>query len=201
MRVCSRASPVGPGPPLQAILTSSPAAATVKVSRAPRPGPSLSARIRPPCASTRPLADGEPQSAPRVTAFTGEARALLEQAGQRLGRHAPPLVGDRDRDVRLLAGRRYPDGRGFRRVPRRVQDEVVQDLHDAPAVRHHAGQVRRQVDENGVPPAAAQERVPRAVHEPRPTRTTPARPTACPRRCAPRRAGCRSGPACDRPVR
>ncbi len=50
-------------------------------------------------------------------------------------------------------------------MPGGVGAEVVEDLHDAPPVGHHRGQRRREVDEHGVPPAAAQERVPRAVDQ------------------------------------
>ena len=50
-------------------------------------------------------------------------------------------------------------------MSRRVGEEVVQDLNDAPPVGHHPGQVRRQVDADGLPAAAAQEGVPRPVHQ------------------------------------
>ena len=42
---------------------------------------------------------------------------------------------------------------------------VVQDLDDARGVGHHPGQVSRQVDLDGGPAAAAQERVPGLVHQ------------------------------------
>ena len=48
-----------------------------------------------------------------------------------------------------------------------LENEVVEDLHDALPVGHHARQVRRQVDANGVPPAAAQEGAAGLVHQAR----------------------------------
>ena len=60
---------------------------------------------------------------------------------------------------------RNPDRGGFRRVPRRVGEQVVQHLRDASAVGHYRRQVARQVDQHGVPGAAGQERVARPVHQ------------------------------------
>ena len=48
-------------------------------------------------------------------------------------------------------------------MARGIGQQVVQNLHDAPPVGHHAGQVWRKVDEHGLPVAAAQERRPRPV--------------------------------------
>ena len=50
-------------------------------------------------------------------------------------------------------------------MPGGVEQEIVQDLDDAPPVGHHPGQVQRQVDLDGVPAAPAQERVPGLVHQ------------------------------------
>ena len=114
----------------------------------------------------QPLADGEAEAGPAGSA-AGPARAgvLLEQPRQQLRRHAPALVGDRDRDMRAVAHRRDPDGRGFGRVPGGVGEEVVQHLHDALAVGHHRRKPGRQVDEHGVPGAAREEGVARLVDE------------------------------------
>ena len=45
------------------------------------------------------------------------------------------------------------------------EEQVVEHLHDAPAVGHRPGQVRGQVDEHGVAPAAGEEGVPRPIHQ------------------------------------
>ena len=47
----------------------------------------------------------------------------------------------------------------------RVREEVVHHLHDALRVGHRTRQVRRQVDEDGVPASAAQERAAGPVHQ------------------------------------
>ena len=47
----------------------------------------------------------------------------------------------------------------------RVREEVGQHLHDAVAVGHRPRQVRREVDEDGVPAAAAQEGGPGPVDQ------------------------------------
>ena len=67
--------------------------------------------------------------------------------------------------MRLVAGRRDPNGRRLGSVPRRVGEEVVEHLHDAPPVGHHGGQAGGQVDQDGVTPAAAQERGSRPLHQ------------------------------------
>ena len=48
-------------------MTASSTAGTVKVNRLPRPGPSLSARIRPPWASTIPLQMARPRPDPAIS--------------------------------------------------------------------------------------------------------------------------------------
>ena len=50
-------------------------------------------------------------------------------------------------------------------MPRAIREQVVQDLHDAARVRHQPGQVRRQVDDHGVPAAGAGERGPRPLDQ------------------------------------
>ena len=67
--------------------------------------------------------------------------------------HATALRGD-------------PNGRRIGRVSRRVREEVVEDLDDAPGVGHHPRQIFRQVDAQGVRAAAAQESPPGLLHEP-----------------------------------
>ena len=57
------------------------------------------------------------------------------------------------------------DGGRLGSVPGRVGQQVVQHLDDAPPVCHHQGQVRRQVDVDGLPAAAAQERGPGLIHQ------------------------------------
>ena len=108
------------------------------------------------------LADREPQP---VAGLRSPPGVLVEEPRQPFGRHPAALVGDRDRDVGVLARRRDPDGRGFRRGPRGVGEEVVEHLHDAPAVGHRSRQAGGEVDEDGVPPAAAGEGVPRPLHQ------------------------------------
>ena len=82
-----------------------------------------------------------------------------------LRRDPQALVGDRDGDVQALAFGRDTDRRGLRRMAAGVGEEVVQHLHDAPLIGQHPRQVRRQVDEHGVPGVAGKERRPRLVHE------------------------------------
>ena len=73
------------------------------------------------------------------------------------------LVGHRDRHVHAVRDRGDADGRRIERMSRRIGEEIVEDLHDAPPVGHHPGQVRRQVDADGVPATPAQERVARQL--------------------------------------
>ena len=118
----------------------------------------------------QPLADGEAETRPADPGPGLAARlggVLAEQMRQALGRDAPPLVGDRDRDMQPVALGRDPDRRGLRRLPRRVRQQVVQHLLDARAVGHDARQVRRQVDQHRVAPAAGEEGGARPVHEKR----------------------------------
>ena len=50
-------------------------------------------------------------------------------------------------------------------MARGVGEQVVEHLHQALPVGHDSGQVGRQVDADGVPPAAADERAARLVHQ------------------------------------
>ena len=112
-----------------------------------------------------PLRDGEPEAVARRHARPAAA-VLAEQVRQQLGRHPAPLVGDRDGDVHVLAHGPHPDrGRLGLRVPRGVGEQVVEHLHDAPAIGHHGRQLRREVDEDGVPAAAAEERAARPLDQ------------------------------------
>ncbi len=111
-----------------------------------------------------PLRDGEPEAVARRRALP-RAGVLAEQVRQPRGRHAAPLVGDRDGDVRVLAHGRHPDRGRLGCMPRGVRQQVVEHLHKAPAIGHHGRQPRRQVDEDGVPAAAAQERAARPLDQ------------------------------------
>ena len=74
-------------------------AGSVKVNRAPRPGPSLSAQMRPPCASTIPLQTARPRPAPPPWSSDSTREKLPEQVGQTVGRDAPAHVDNRYRNV------------------------------------------------------------------------------------------------------
>ena len=113
------------------------------------------------------LADGQPQAGPDSAApgLPGALRELAEQVRQTLGRDARALVVDRDRDVIPVPGRGHAHGRQLGRVARRVGEQVGQDLHDALRVHQHARQIRRQIDQHGVPAAPAQVQVPRLVDD------------------------------------
>jgi len=87
----------------------------------------------------QPPADDQAQAEPRGIAVTGLGVAP-EQVGQPLGREAPALVRDPQCDTIALESRANFDGRGLRRVARRVTDEVVQHLHDAPRIQQVADQ-------------------------------------------------------------
>ena len=67
--------------------------------------------------------------------------------------------------MHTVAHRGDPDGGRLGGVPRGVREQVVQDLHDALPVGHHAGQLRPQVYLDGMPHAAAQERVPGLIDQ------------------------------------
>ena len=114
-----------------------------------------------------PLADGEPETAADAALgiVDADAGVLAEQVCKLFGRDAPALVVDRNRDMEPVADRLHADGGALARVPRGVGEKVVQHLNDAPPVGHHRGQVGRKVDENVVPSAAGQERVPRPIHQ------------------------------------
>ena len=68
--------------------------------------------------------------------------------------------------MNALPLRGNPDGGCLGRVPGRVGQEVGQYLDDAAAVGHHPGQIRRQVDPDGVPAFSTQEHVPGLFHQP-----------------------------------
>ena len=96
---------------------------------------------------------------------SGEAGALVEEVREPVGRDPPPLVRDGERDVAALARRLDPDRGGRGSVAGRVREEVVHHLHDALRVGHRTRQVRRQVDEDGMPASAAQEGAAGPVHQ------------------------------------
>ena len=68
MGTASGAWPGGPGRVGAGLSLAASATGIVKVKRAPRPTPPLSARMRPPCASTRPLQMASPSPLPRPPA-------------------------------------------------------------------------------------------------------------------------------------
>ena len=107
----------------------------------------------------------EPQPNADAALAVAGSGVLPEQVRQALRCNPPALVRDRDRDMHVVACRRDTDWRGLRGVPSRVGEQVVQHLHDAPPVGHHAGQVRRQVDEHRVPGVAGEERGPRLLDQ------------------------------------
>ena len=111
------------------------------------------------------LADGESQPAAEAALPVPGGGVLAEQLAEMVRRDAPALVGDRDRHMQPLVLRLDPDGSGFRRVARGVGEQVVEHLHQALPVGHDPGQAGRQVDADGVPPAAAHERAPGLVHQ------------------------------------
>ena len=137
----------------------------VKVKRAPRPIPSLSAQMRPPCASTIPLlmARPSPVVAPPILGFyPGE---LPKQVGQAFRQDAPAVVGYRHGHMDPILRGAHPDGGRLRRVSGRVGDQVAQHLDHAWPVSHHPGNVRRQFDVDMVTASAATEGIPGIVHK------------------------------------
>ena len=143
--------------PSQASLT----AGIVNVNRAPWPGPSLSAQMRPPVSFHHPLAYCQAPARPAVRVGGGE---LTEQVRQLFCGQALALVGDTHGHVEVLPDGGHLDGGGLRRVPGGVGQQVAQHLDDAPSVRHHKRQVRRQVDVEVVPTPSGQEDVSGPVH-------------------------------------
>ena len=119
----------------------------------------------PPLGLDQALADGEAQPAAEAARPVPSGGVFTEQLAELVRRDAPALVGDRDRHLQPLARRRDPDGRGVRRVARGVGEQVVEHLHQALPVGHDPGQVGRQVDADGVSPAAADERAAGLVHQ------------------------------------
>ena len=109
------------------------------------------------------LADGEAEAG--ADAGRAVSGVFAEQLREALRRHAAALVAHRDRHMHPVAGPFDADRRGLRRMPDGVGEQVVQHLHDAVAVGHRPGQVRRQVDDEPVPGAAGQERGARPVHQ------------------------------------
>ena len=111
------------------------------------------------------LADGESQPAADAALPVPGGGVLAKQLAEMVRRDAPAFVGNRDRHIRPLALRLDLDGSGFRRVAGGVGEQVVEHLHHALPVGHYPGQVGRQVDADGVPPAAAEERAAGLIHQ------------------------------------
>ena len=135
------------------------------MKRAPRPTPPLSAPDAPALGLDQALADGQAQPAAEAARPVPGGAVFTEQLAELVRRDATALVGDRDRHIQPLALRRDPDGGGLGRVARGVGEQVVEHLHQALPVGHDSRQVGRQVDADGVPPAAADERAARLVHQ------------------------------------
>ena len=113
----------------------------------------------------QPLADGQPQPATDTLLVVAGVAVFPEQARQALRRQAAALVHDRDRDMRAVALGRDPDRRGLGRATRGVGEQVVQHLHDALPVGHHAGQALGEVDAHRVPAVAGKEGGPRLLDQ------------------------------------
>ena len=111
------------------------------------------------------LADGQAQArvVPLVLGF--EAQELAEEMGQPPGGYAVPLVGHRERNMDVFPNDGHPDDRRLLGMPGRVGQQVAQNLHDAPSVRHHQGQVRLDFDDEAVPAPRVGEAVSGPVHE------------------------------------
>ena len=127
-------------------------------------------------------------SIPRLSGLAVDARELPEQMRQAVGRHAP---GPRRRPPRVCRPRTAATRIGGRRgrILGRVGEEVVQHLDEALPVSPHPGQVRRQVDLDGVPAAAAQEGLPGLLHQVRHVRRLGGDRQRARPRCAPHPAG------------
>ena len=128
-------------------------AGIVNVNRAPQPTPPLSARMRPPCASTSPFEIARPRPVP-----PGRSGPLAEQVRDLVGRDPPALVRHVHRDEGALARALDLDRRRGRRTPRSVREQVAEHLHDALRIGQYARQVGREVDQDGISAAAGYER-------------------------------------------
>ena len=87
-----RARRCRPARPAPSAAPVSSATGIVKANRVPWPSPPLSARMRPPWASTQTLADGESQPATEPARAVTATAVLLEQPRQLLRRNAPSRV-------------------------------------------------------------------------------------------------------------
>ena len=115
----------------------------------------------------QPLADSQAEAGIPALRCAGAVSGSVvpEQTGQPVGRNAGAVVRYRDRQLSSFLQRRNANRRSVRRVAGRVGEQVVQYLRDAPLIGHHPRQVRRQVDFQDVPGAAAVERPPRTFHQ------------------------------------
>ena len=161
---CTRSLPLTP-PDWWAAPRTSDLSATgmVKVIRVPPSSPSLSAQIRPPCASTIPLQTASPSHA--SSCFPPPPGELLEQGGQILGRNPFALVCHGDRHVEVPYRRCHPDGGRPGRVPGSIGKELVHHLQDTLFPRPCPGQVRWQIDLDAVCRTTPQERGPRVLDQ------------------------------------
>ena len=83
-------------------MPASSATGTVNVNRVPRPTPSLSAQMRPPCASTSPLQTSKPilPRPARSGALSLASPYFRNKCGNLSRRNPPAFVGYRDRYLR-----------------------------------------------------------------------------------------------------
>ena len=123
--------------------------------RAPALGPDPA-----PVCLDEPLRDREPEAR-----AAREAVPLAKEVRDPLRGDAPPLVRHREHQVVALPAPLDPDRRGGIRVPGRVRQEVAEHLYDALRVGHRAGEVRREIDREGVPAPAGQEGGPGLVDQ------------------------------------
>ena len=104
-----------------------------------------------------PLADGQPQAGVAASTLPLPAGEPTEQMRQVLGGYPPPPVGHRDLNVATYPHGGHLDDRILGGVPRRVGQQVADDLHGAPPVRHDQGQVRLYLHFELVPAPAVSE--------------------------------------------
>ena len=189
-----------PGAPAPA----SPATGSVKVKRAPRPTPPLSARMRPPWASTRPLQMARPRPDPRVPvprSPTAAPEYLRNSCARRSG--AMPLPSSATETATCTPSRsaatRIGEDSGACRAA------FASRLFSTCSTRWRSAMTRgRSGGRSIVTVCGARRRRGRWCAPGRPAPPPPrarARPRACRCRCARRRAGRRSARSCGRPGR
>ena len=111
-----------------------------------------------------PLRDGEPEAVARLRALSRRGM-LAEQVRQSLGRRPAPLVGDRDGDVRVLAQGRHRIGVDSGACLAALDTRLLSTCTMRRRSAITGAQPRGQLDEDGVPAAAAQERASRPLDQ------------------------------------